>query len=679
MKYRREIDGLRALAVLPVVFYHAGFSAFKGGFVGVDIFFVISGYLITSILIAEKSTGTYSILNFYERRARRILPALYFMMLVSTVAAWVWLLPAYMESFCRSLIAVPLFASNFLFSLRHGYFEVGAELKPLLHTWSLAVEEQYYMLFPVLLTLVWKFPKKWIITLLALIAIGSISLAQIGIFVFPSQTYFLLPTRAWEILLGALLSFVNYKEDIKDGGSSFTYQLLSATGLLMILSAIHFFDEKTPIPGLFALIPTVGAVLIIQFASSNTFVGRMLGSRILVGIGLISYSIYLWHQPFFAFARHVNVSDPSSAVYVGVVGLSILAGYLSWRFVEQPFRSKVLASRQLVFLFSIVGAAVFVSIGIAGHLTHGFPSRYSSQIQSVLAIPEVSRLFIEDGCQLQDKESALHKCVRGNKSVKPQFALVGDSHASSLIHELELAFETHDMSFVQYTKNGCPFLVGLKKLPVDNCDVFQDAYVEDFKSSGVNTYIISSRWPVYVSEHHFDNLEGGIERKEVEQYTTGNIGFDQPFSERRAALLIGLRKSLVDLLDIGKNVVLVYPVPEQGWDVSIRHAKILMLNGKLDSDISVSAQRYRERNADVLKIFDDLGQRPNLIRVHPEQIFCDSYVVGRCLATYGGQQFYFDDNHLSNAGARLVVDQILSAAMKFEKHVGEIKSPKIAK
>ena len=274
MKYRREIDGLRALAVLPVVLFHAGIGLFKGGYVGVDIFFVISGYLITTILAAEKQAGTYSILAFYERRARRILPALYLIMALSVVAAWFWLLPEYMTSFARSLIAVPLFASNILFSLKHGYFDSGAELKPLLHTWSLAVEEQYYVLFPVLLGLIWSWPKKRIIFVFGLIALASLVLAQWGISTFPQQTYYLLPTRAWEILLGALLALLNHPIKTEDQPAALRNQALSLSGLLLIGYAVVFFDESTQVPGVAALLPTLGALLIIQFASPATMVGR---------------------------------------------------------------------------------------------------------------------------------------------------------------------------------------------------------------------------------------------------------------------------------------------------------------------------------------------------------------------------------------------------------------------
>ena len=205
--YRREIDGLRALAVVPVILFHAGFRAFSGGYVGVDVFFVISGYLITSLIIAEKALGTFSLARFYERRARRILPALFVVMAVCIPVAWLCLLPSDMEAFSKSLVAVSVFASNVLFYRESGYFAADAELKPLLHTWSLAVEEQYYVLYPLFLLAAWRFGRKWVVASIAIVALFSLALAQWGAFNSPAATFFLLPTRGWELLAGALIAF----------------------------------------------------------------------------------------------------------------------------------------------------------------------------------------------------------------------------------------------------------------------------------------------------------------------------------------------------------------------------------------------------------------------------------------------------------------------------------------
>jgi len=270
MKYRAEIDGLRAVAVVPVMLFHAGFTRFRGGFVGVDVFFVISGYLITTLILSEKEQGTFSLINFYERRARRILPALFLVLLVSLPAAYLYLMPYDMKEFSQSLIAVASFSANMFFWRNGGYWGTANELKPLLHTWSLAVEEQYYVLFPLFLTLMWRFRKRWILSSFLLIAAASLVASQRGAYAHPAANFFLLPTRGWELALGASIAFYFLYQ--KQGRRTlFSHpsidEALSVLGLLMIGYAVFGFDDKVPFPSFYALIPTLGAGLIILFSS----------------------------------------------------------------------------------------------------------------------------------------------------------------------------------------------------------------------------------------------------------------------------------------------------------------------------------------------------------------------------------------------------------------------------
>ena len=370
MKYRSEIDGLRALAVIPVIFFHAGFEIFKGGYVGVDIFFVISGYLITTIIINEMELGKFSLINFYERRARRILPALFFVMLVCIPFAFFILFPSDLKDFSQSLVAVSTFSSNFLFWSESGYFDTAAELKPLLHTWSLSVEEQYYILFPLFLLLTWRLGKKWVLILLAIIFIISLSTSHWAAHNASSANFYLLPTRGWELLLGVFSAF--YLQTNKFFRSKNINQIASLLGMSLIVYSIFSYDDKTPFPSLYALVPTVGTVLLILTAVKGTIVHKILSFRIMVGIGLISYSTYLWHLPLFVFSRHVNPTELSSFLLIILSLLSFFMAYISWRFIEKPFRSKVSMNRKNLVLWLSSFFSIFILIGTIGHFNNGY-------------------------------------------------------------------------------------------------------------------------------------------------------------------------------------------------------------------------------------------------------------------------------------------------------------------
>lgn len=361
MDYRSEIDGLRALAVIPVVLFHAGFTGLSGGFVGVDIFFVISGYLISSIILGELSNGTFTLIRFYERRARRILPALFFVMFVCLPFAWIYLLPSELIAFGKSLIAVPLFSSNLLFWQSSGYFAQDAETITLLHTWSLAVEEQFYVFFPLIMMLLWKFETKILVTFLLVIGVVSLGYTEFAWRNYPDANFYLIFSRSWELLIGVLSSFYLYFN--KASHSNFIAQLLSLIGLLAIILSIVLLDKTYPFPSLYALVPTLGAALIIIFCRQGTWVYSLLSVRVLVGIGLVSYSTYLWHLPLFVYAKMI-LDEPSLAIMTLLGGLSLLLGFISWHVVEKPFRKKHSITQKQIFTASIVGSIIFILIGI---------------------------------------------------------------------------------------------------------------------------------------------------------------------------------------------------------------------------------------------------------------------------------------------------------------------------
>ena len=442
MKYRAEIDGLRALAVLPVIFFHAGFEFFNGGFVGVDIFFVISGYLITTIIISEMAEDNFSIVNFYERRARRILPALFFVMAACLPFAWLWFLPSDLKDFGQSLVAVSIFSSNILFWIEGGYFGTAAELKPLIHTWSLAVEEQFYILFPIFLMLTWKLGIKWILILLSIIFLISLGVAEWGAYNSPSGAFFLLPTRGWEILVGVFAAFyLNYNTHLK---SHTINQVLSLLGFGMISYSIIAFNETTPFPSLYTLIPTIGTGLLILYAVPKTYVHKLLSMKFIVGIGLISYSTYLWHQPLLAFTKYRVLEEPSDLNLIILCAASLVIAWFSWKFIEMPFRSKTKVSRRSIFKFALIFTLFFSVTGLWLHNNNGALEYYPKEKQKILAN------FINPS----DYVSKRHKQIRllefSKSNDKKDILIIGDSHSEDLVNAVFEAGLNNDMEFSSY-------------------------------------------------------------------------------------------------------------------------------------------------------------------------------------------------------------------------------------
>lgn len=493
MKYRPEVDGLRAVAVIPVILFHAGFSTFSGGFVGVDIFFVISGYLITTIITQELERGRFSIVTFYERRARRILPALFFVIAACIPFAWLWLMPQDMRDFSQSISAVAAFGSNFLFWRESGYFDTAAELKPLLHTWSLAVEEQFYVLFPIFLLLFWRFGKRWVAALIAAALIISLGLAEFIVDTRPAAAFFLLPTRAWELSIGALTALIlSDKTSIRI--SKVAAEALSAAGLILIAFSVFAYSKLTPFPSLYALVPTVGTALIILFASRDTAVGRLLSLKLMMGVGLISYSAYLWHQPLFAFARHRAPDSLSPYVLIGLCFLALLLAFFSWRYVERPFRRKELVQRRSVFTFASVGSLALLALGIAGHASGGFPGRLGPERAGFAAyfengIPEW-RYFeatqmlekYRSDCDFYDLEQyragnatraprpeISSDCYTRNPELPHSVMIWGDSHAQQFRYGLDQNLDD-SWQILQVATSGCSPRIVVEVSKDDFCD-----------------------------------------------------------------------------------------------------------------------------------------------------------------------------------------------------------------
>lgn len=661
IKYRSEIDGLRALAVIPVIFFHAGFNFFSGGFVGVDVFFVISGYLITTILIEDIENKRFSIVNFYERRARRILPALFFVMLVCIPFAWMWMLPSQFKDFSESLIAMSLFASNILFWRESGYFDTAAEVKPLLHTWSLAVEEQYYVLFPIFLIFFWRFGKNKVFCMIVVMAAISLLLSEWGWRNKPSANFYLAPTRAWEIFSGSIAAFIVQKKGVQKNN------FLATLGLAAIIFAIFFYDETTPFPSVYALVPVIGVVLLVLYADKETVAAKLLSTKSLVGIGLISYSTYLWHQPLFAFVRICLFEDASAFVMLAFSIVSLLLAYISWKYIETPFRSSKHFSKKKVFYSSFCGVVLFLSLGILGHSSNGKIARLTippniayESLSSRISAESLPCLWNSDF----DSSNAYVGCIFGDIESKENIVLVGDSHSQALSYVLnEWAIE-NQKRVVWLKMNGCEYLPNLvrnRQFPKVDCNVNHEDMLSFIKGLNADVILIF-RWtfrmyPIDEIELDmpFRNSFGDIERENYREYFVYENGNFNTSSASKKRLL---EDYITSLANVSKTLFLVHPVPETAINISKRNFRYWQSNEEILSEIFIDERDYISRNVFVVSLFESLIE-DNIVHIRPHNLFCEE---AKCFLQRNGVPLYLDDDHLSDNGARLIVDEIFKSA-----------------
>jgi peptidoglycan/LPS O-acetylase OafA/YrhL len=672
LAYRPEIDGLRALAVLPVIFFHAGFNLFGGGYVGVDVFFVISGYLITSIIISQKDNDNFSLLNFYERRARRILPALFLVIAACIPFAWTSLLPSYFKDFSQSLVAVSAFASNILFWMEGGYWDSAAELKPLLHTWSLSVEEQFYVLFPLLLILTWRLGRVWLVSLLTGILFISLAATHWGAFNAPEASFYLLPTRCWELLVGSLLAFYCQSNNAPPFNPT-TNQLASLLGISLILYSVFTFSWKTPHPSLYTLVPTIGAALVILFATPQTIAGKILSCKAAVGLGLISYSAYLWHQPLFAFARLRSIEEPTTTVFFLLVMATIALSYLSWKFIEKPFRKPGFISRSQVFAFAALGTLLFTSIGLAGHLNHGFRERFP-QGPAWDAISGVSwkKNLRCDPKPHGDLVGVLIACEFGDLDSKETILIYGDSHAAVMLEELNIHLKLLNLKGVLLQLDGCLAVpqVYAQSTVSDpkQCEMKFQNLLTYIKNSGAKKLIVSRRWtlnlypiPGEIDSLGFVNSDGGKERRRYDEYfAISSTNTETTEAKKKKAAIQHL---LDGFLSTGLKIYLIYPVPEIGWDVPLFNMSHYIQFGNIPDQISISHSDFIQRNRFIHNIFSEYEKNINIVPIKPESIFCNTIIRNRCAAQHGGQTFYFDDDHLSDTGVQFLIKKIFTTGL----------------
>lgn len=652
MHYRREIDGLRAVAVLPVILFHAGFSWFSGGYVGVDVFFVISGYLITTILIGEIESGTFSIAKFYERRARRILPALFFVMLCCIPVAWFWMVPAQFKDFSQSLVAVSLFASNILFWKKEDYFAPEAEESPLLHTWSLAVEEQFYICFPLLLLMLWRFGRNPVFYIVVMVSAFSLLLSEYGWRNYPSANFYLLPTRAWELGVGAICAFLLYGKSLKGN------QVLSALGLLLIVFSIFTYDKTVPFPSVYALVPVIGSALIILFASQDTLTARLLSTKALVGIGLISFSAYLWHQPLLAFARIRHLPELSLQAMAGISVASIFLAYLTWRYVEKPFRTHgavIVGTRSKVFAASAVVTVLFSTLGLYGHITDGASYRVDlpGELKKDLYVREFHDECFDFSMSMINKQGFF--CSLGKQGAEPEVAVLGDSHSLSFIGPLNAFFKENDKAFVYSGISGCPPLYNLYVLRRDDgrevCNRRNQEVFDQIIERGIKKVILISRWTYYST----GDISGG--------FVYVGSEYDVSRDEKRSfeVLKRHLEKTLEFFDAHGVEIIVFHQVPVQKVDARSFYSFLSMFAGGDFNSIleahSLKQSSHDKRYGDLRKVIDGkVAMFDNSHAINFDDALCEK---GLCLIGEQSRSFYFDDDHLSNFGASYVLDRRL--------------------
>jgi peptidoglycan/LPS O-acetylase OafA/YrhL len=507
LRYRPEVDGMRAIAVLSVILFHGKIGPVTGGFLGVDVFFVISGFLITSLIVKDLESGTFSFSKFYERRARRILPALLFVLACSFVAAWLLLLPKEFSAFCVSLVSTLLFNSNHYFWYVSGYFDTASEFKPLLHTWSLAVEEQYYILFPPIMLGLWRFGRNRSFAILAVVFFSSLALSEWGWRNYPEANFFFAPTRAWELLAGALCSFMLLKErPLRDG-------IFAALGLALVITSFFWFDETMATPSL-SVLPTVfGSALLLLFAKKSNAIGKILAAPPLVWLGLISFSAYLWHQPLFVFARILYQGEVPFWLMLALVVATFALAFLTWFFVEQPMRGQGFPIfKRNVFAFSLMAifGAGLLGLGTVGFATKGLASRFSDQHLKMISVQDFDhRTFYRSGrCFLTENQSFNDFDMACTKQAGVSPTLIwGDSHAAALA----VGLLKNSANVAQFTASGCPPVIGVSFNLRKHCRTFNDFVASQVKDLKPAHIILHARWELYKKDMQLADIENTIQ------------------------------------------------------------------------------------------------------------------------------------------------------------------------
>jgi len=659
--YRPDIDGLRALSVIAVILYHANFQfgdqyLFRGGYIGVDIFFVISGYLITSLIAKElNDTNSFNFVNFYLRRARRILPVLILIILCFIPFAWFYLLPNSLTDFSSSIFFSTLFTSNFFFNnVGHDYGDVLSITKPFLHTWSLSVEEQFYILYPLFFFCCFKFIKDKLILLLIFISLLSLALAQYGSNNFSISNFYLLPTRIWEIFCGAILVVMNGNEN----NNKLSKDILSYIGLALVILSFYFFTDDTLHPSFKTVIPVFGTMLVIRF-SNNNFISRFLSHKLLVFIGLISYSLYLWHYPIFSFSEMLgfDLSNINKSIFILI---SFFLSIISYFIIEKKFRNKESIGNRLFFFYLIISILIISIFTFFVHKEKGYPNRAHLIFKEDFKEKPWESLRVDgEICHLRTKKF----CNMNPKGETGSIFLVGDSHLITMGKPLSENLIKKDYNFIPMTNGGCYFFPNFKYIneitrkTLFGCDEkYQNKRLKLIKNKKNPIVIIGGNLNRYLNNTDVRGI-----RSSFIFANDNNISIEK-----------NLIDSIYDLLNNDIRVILIYPIPEIPWDPL---NKIFLSSNSRNfnevkkfiskNDISTTFHDYIIRSKKSFELLNKINHK-NVFKIFPHKVFCNKNNGKTCPVHSKDNIFYFDSEHLSMTGATMLQDEVLKIINTFE-------------
>lgn len=660
MEFRTDLQGIRAIAVLAVVAYHTKFPFLHGGFLGVDVFFVLSGYLMAINVSQRQAEGRFAYGRFLIRRFLRIYPALLAMLIVSATVAWRVAFPQELQQFVGGMWSSALLASNVLFWRTSGYFDDLSLANPLIHTWSLSLEAQYYLVFPLIFVF---FRRHWRFPALTVLTLASLCLALWATPAHASASFYLLPTRGWEFFAGAMVAHA-------PRSGKFRYRwALTAIGLATIMFSFLIVTETDVHPGAITVLPVLGTCLMIGFGCDRGPVNWVLERSLLQFLGAISYSLYLWHQPILALGKMGMVTAPGIWQTSAMLLLAVLVSWISYFVIEQPFRGRTgpfNPSRRTKQIVLSIGAVAALGFSLAVTVNHGYPNRFD---QSVLRLLAQAGKPPELDCHYPPREMPAQMdpaCWTNATNEQQRVLIFGDSHAHSIAREVSFELQAKNVSTYRASLSGCPAIPSLKRVgnyPGDDCVRFVEQVLRWARQNRIDTLVYVSRLPLYVYGTRFDNGMGGIETgKPVRTIVRHSVPVSSGSSVGPGELLRAFAQD-VEALAQDFSVVLVVPVPEAGWNVPLHLAKIRRISGHLPERLSTPKLRYRHRTQSIQQTYQSLANsNPRISVAHIDRLLCsDSGNV--CYDYADGNILYRDDNHLSHAGALLVTPEIVQRVL----------------